>query len=38
MEAVLFEVVTKAGLLLAGIVALAAWWNAGFPYVTISRK
>lgn len=38
METIIFEVVTKAGMLLAGIVALAVWYNAGMPFVTISRK
>lgn len=38
MESVIFEVMTKAGLLLAGIVAVVCWFNAGCPFVTISRK
>ena len=38
MEAVLFEVVTRAGCLLVGIIALVVWYNAGCPFVTISRK
>ena len=37
-SAIVFEVVTKAGLLLAGIVGLICWVNAGCPFVTISRK
>lgn len=38
MENVVFEVVTKAGLLIAGIVGLAVWVNAGCPVYTITRK
>jgi len=38
MEAVVFEVVTKAFFLLAGLAGFAWWLNAGMPFVTISRK
>lgn len=38
METVIFEVVTKAGMLLVGLSAFAWWLNAGMPFVTISRK
>jgi hypothetical protein len=38
MESVIFEVVTKAGMLLIGLSAFAWWLNAGMPFVTISRK
>lgn len=38
MESVVFEVVTKAGLLIAGIVGFIAWANAGFPFYTISLR
>lgn len=38
MEAIIFEIVTKAALLLAGIIGLAVWHNAGCPVVTIRRR
>ena len=38
MEAVIFEVVTKAGALLFGLAGFAWWLNAGMPFVTFSRK
>ena len=38
MEAIVFEVVTKAGLLLAGIGGFVWWLNAGCPFYTITRK
>lgn len=38
MESVVFEVVTKASLLIAGIIGMIVWYNAGCPFVTISRK
>jgi hypothetical protein len=38
MEATLFAVVTKAGLLLASIVGIIVWVNAGCPFYTISRR
>ena len=38
MQNVIFEVATKAGLLLVGISFLVWWLNAGMPFVTISRK
>lgn len=38
MTNVLFEVLTKAALLIAGIGAFLWWANAGFPFVTITRN
>ena len=38
MESVVFEVVTKASLLLLGLGGLAWWYNAGMPFVTIAKK
>lgn len=38
MENAIFEVLTKVGLLLAGIIALVWWLNAGMPFVTINRR
>jgi hypothetical protein len=38
MEAIVFEVVTKAGLFLAAIIGLICWHNAGCPFWTISRR
>lgn len=38
MQSVVFEVVTKASLLLVGLGLLAWWYNAGMPFYTITRK
>lgn len=38
MGNVVFEVVTKAGTLLAAIIAVVAWYNAGCPFWTITRR
>lgn len=38
MSNIIFEVTTKAGLLLAAIIAVTAWIKCGMPYPTISRK
>jgi hypothetical protein len=38
MQSVVFEVVTKAGLLLFVLGCLVWWLNAGMPFVTITRK
>lgn len=38
MEAIIFEVVTKATLFLAAIIAFIVWMNAGFPMWTITRR
>jgi uncharacterized membrane protein len=37
MEAVIFEVVTKAGMTLAVIVGFIAWRAMGSPWFTITR-
>jgi hypothetical protein len=38
MQAVIFEVLTKAVLLMVGIGAFIVWANAGFPLWTITRR
>lgn len=38
METVVFEVLTKAALLIAGIVAFILWANAGFPFYTVTLR
>jgi len=37
MESILFEVVTKATAILVSVVALIWWFNAGCPFVTITK-
>lgn len=38
METVVFEVLTKAALLMGAIVAFIVWANAGFPFYTVSLR
>ncbi len=38
MESIIFEVITKGTLLLAGCAGFILWANAGFPTVTFTTK